>query len=172
MGGPLLSCAVCARMLSLMWKIPIIGVNHCVGTSHSVPKNLSIAGESNSRAHASSRHCSTMVMPREGAVHDRAITPSLTEIIHTTPAALSRAQLKRLPCRTHRNGQSRLWGRQPGCAICQRRQHPGAAPSRHSRLGTCHCHVRAVTYLSYACRIPIIYLDHVMSLPHTLVYSP
>eukprot|EP00892_Ulva_mutabilis_P012334 jgi/Ulvmu1/9473/UM052_0042.1 len=31
MGGPLLSCAVCARMLSLMWKIPIIGVNHCVG---------------------------------------------------------------------------------------------------------------------------------------------
>lgn len=34
MGGPLLSCAVCARMLSLMWKVPIIGVNHCVGAMH------------------------------------------------------------------------------------------------------------------------------------------
>jgi len=31
MGGPLLSCAVVARMLSLMWKVPIVGVNHCVG---------------------------------------------------------------------------------------------------------------------------------------------
>jgi N6-L-threonylcarbamoyladenine synthase len=31
MGGPLQSCAVCARMLSLMWKIPLVGVNHCVG---------------------------------------------------------------------------------------------------------------------------------------------
>lgn len=31
MGGPLLSCAVVARMLSMMWKIPIVGVNHCVG---------------------------------------------------------------------------------------------------------------------------------------------
>jgi hypothetical protein len=31
MGGPLLACAVCARMLSLMWKVPIIGVNHCIG---------------------------------------------------------------------------------------------------------------------------------------------
>ena len=31
MGGPLLSCAVCARMLALMWKVPIVGVNHCVG---------------------------------------------------------------------------------------------------------------------------------------------
>lgn len=31
MGGPLLSCAICARMLSVMWKVPIIGVNHCVG---------------------------------------------------------------------------------------------------------------------------------------------
>ena len=31
MGGPLLSCAVVVRMLSLMWKVPIVGVNHCVG---------------------------------------------------------------------------------------------------------------------------------------------
>ena len=31
MGAPLQSCAVAARMLSLMWNIPIIGVNHCVG---------------------------------------------------------------------------------------------------------------------------------------------
>lgn len=31
MGGPLVSCAVVARMLSQMWNIPIIGVNHCVG---------------------------------------------------------------------------------------------------------------------------------------------
>lgn len=31
MGGPLNSCAICARMLSLMWNKPIVGVNHCVG---------------------------------------------------------------------------------------------------------------------------------------------
>ena len=31
MGAPLLSCAVAARMLSQMWKIPLVGVNHCVG---------------------------------------------------------------------------------------------------------------------------------------------
>lgn len=31
MGGPLRSCAVAARMLSLLWKIPLVGVNHCVG---------------------------------------------------------------------------------------------------------------------------------------------
>jgi N6-L-threonylcarbamoyladenine synthase len=30
MGGPLQSCAICARMLSLIWKVPLIGVNHCV----------------------------------------------------------------------------------------------------------------------------------------------
>lgn len=30
MGGPLRSCAVCARMLSLLWKTPLIAVNHCV----------------------------------------------------------------------------------------------------------------------------------------------
>ncbi|KAF1324588.1 O-sialoglycoprotein endopeptidase, partial [Globisporangium splendens] len=31
MGAPLRSAAVCARMLSLLWKKPLIGVNHCVG---------------------------------------------------------------------------------------------------------------------------------------------
>jgi N6-L-threonylcarbamoyladenine synthase len=31
MGAPLQSCAVCARTLSLLWKLPIVGVNHCVG---------------------------------------------------------------------------------------------------------------------------------------------
>ena len=30
MGGPLVSCAMCARMLSLLWKKPLIAVNHCV----------------------------------------------------------------------------------------------------------------------------------------------
>jgi tRNA A37 threonylcarbamoyltransferase TsaD len=29
MGAPLASCAVCARMLSLLWKVPLLGVNHC-----------------------------------------------------------------------------------------------------------------------------------------------
>lgn len=31
MGGPLVSCAMCARMLSLLWNKPLVGVNHCVG---------------------------------------------------------------------------------------------------------------------------------------------
>ena len=31
MGGPLVTCAVVARMLSQMWRIPIVGVNHSVG---------------------------------------------------------------------------------------------------------------------------------------------
>mmetsp|Transcript_10904 Transcript_10904/g.26021 ORF Transcript_10904/g.26021 Transcript_10904/m.26021 type:complete len:506 (+) Transcript_10904:92-1609(+) len=31
MGGPLQSCAVCARTLSLLWDVPLVGVNHCVG---------------------------------------------------------------------------------------------------------------------------------------------
>ena len=30
MGGPLRSCAVCARSLSLLWDIPLVAVNHCV----------------------------------------------------------------------------------------------------------------------------------------------
>ncbi|KAG7673822.1 hypothetical protein Ndes2526B_g02704 [Nannochloris sp. 'desiccata'] len=31
MGGPLVTCAVVARMLSQLWRVPMIGVNHCVG---------------------------------------------------------------------------------------------------------------------------------------------
>eukprot|EP00548_Thalassiothrix_antarctica_P003387 CAMPEP_0194137202 /NCGR_PEP_ID=MMETSP0152-20130528/7125_1 /TAXON_ID=1049557 /ORGANISM="Thalassiothrix antarctica, Strain L6-D1" /LENGTH=376 /DNA_ID=CAMNT_0038834137 /DNA_START=42 /DNA_END=1169 /DNA_ORIENTATION=- len=31
MGAPLQSCAVAARTLSLIWKVPLVGVNHCVG---------------------------------------------------------------------------------------------------------------------------------------------
>ena len=31
MGGPLLSCAVVARMLSQLWGCPLTAVNHCVG---------------------------------------------------------------------------------------------------------------------------------------------
>lgn len=31
MGAPLRSCAVCARTLSLLWNVPLVGVNHCVG---------------------------------------------------------------------------------------------------------------------------------------------
>lgn len=31
MGGPLRSCAVAARMLSLLWGCSLVGVNHCVG---------------------------------------------------------------------------------------------------------------------------------------------
>ena len=31
MGAPLQSCAVAARTLSLLWKVPLVAVNHCVG---------------------------------------------------------------------------------------------------------------------------------------------
>ncbi|RDA85080.1 hypothetical protein CP532_3091 [Ophiocordyceps camponoti-leonardi (nom. inval.)] len=31
MGGPLASVAVAARTLSLLWGVPLVGVNHCVG---------------------------------------------------------------------------------------------------------------------------------------------
>jgi len=31
MGGPLVSCAVAARSLSLLWGVPLLPVNHCVG---------------------------------------------------------------------------------------------------------------------------------------------
>lgn len=31
MGGPLATCAVVARMLSQLWRVPLVGVNHCVG---------------------------------------------------------------------------------------------------------------------------------------------
>ena len=30
MGAPLQSCAIVARMLSLLWNVPIIAVNHCI----------------------------------------------------------------------------------------------------------------------------------------------
>lgn len=31
MGAPLQSCAIAARTLALLWNIPLVGVNHCVG---------------------------------------------------------------------------------------------------------------------------------------------
>lgn len=31
MGGPLQSCAIAARTLALLWDVPLIAVNHCVG---------------------------------------------------------------------------------------------------------------------------------------------
>ncbi len=31
MGGPLQTVAIAARVISLMWKVPLIAVNHCVG---------------------------------------------------------------------------------------------------------------------------------------------
>ena len=31
MGAPLVTCAVVARMLSQLWRVPLVGVNHCVG---------------------------------------------------------------------------------------------------------------------------------------------
>jgi N6-L-threonylcarbamoyladenine synthase len=31
MAGPLISVAICARTLSLLWNVPLVGVNHCVG---------------------------------------------------------------------------------------------------------------------------------------------
>lgn len=31
MGGPLVACAACARMLAQLWEKPLVGVNHCVG---------------------------------------------------------------------------------------------------------------------------------------------
>ena len=31
MGAPLVSTAIVARTVALLWKKPIIGVNHCVG---------------------------------------------------------------------------------------------------------------------------------------------
>lgn len=31
MGAPLRACAVCARTLSQLWRVPLVAVNHCVG---------------------------------------------------------------------------------------------------------------------------------------------
>lgn len=52
MGGPLRSCAMAARSLSLLWKIPLLSVNHCiahiemgrVATSASDPVVLYVSG--------------------------------------------------------------------------------------------------------------------------------
>lgn len=33
MGAPLNVCVMCARTLSLLWGVPLVGVNHCVGKS-------------------------------------------------------------------------------------------------------------------------------------------
>lgn len=52
MGGPLRSCAIAARSLSLLWKLPLVAVNHCiahiemgrVATSVSDPVVLYVSG--------------------------------------------------------------------------------------------------------------------------------
>lgn len=52
MGGPLRSCAIAARTLALLWKLPLIAVNHCiahiemgrVATSASDPVVLYVSG--------------------------------------------------------------------------------------------------------------------------------
>ncbi|KAL7509568.1 hypothetical protein ACHAXN_006519 [Cyclotella atomus] len=52
MGGPLRSCAIAARTLSLLWNLPLIAVNHCiahiemgrVATSSSDPVVLYVSG--------------------------------------------------------------------------------------------------------------------------------
>ena len=52
MGGPLRSCAIAARTLSVLWGIPLIAVNHCIGhiemgrvaTSASDPVVLYVSG--------------------------------------------------------------------------------------------------------------------------------
>jgi tRNA A37 threonylcarbamoyltransferase TsaD len=31
MGAPLNAVAIAARILSVLWKIPLVGVNHCIG---------------------------------------------------------------------------------------------------------------------------------------------
>jgi N6-L-threonylcarbamoyladenine synthase len=31
MGGPLTVVAIVARTLSLLWNVPLVGVNHCIG---------------------------------------------------------------------------------------------------------------------------------------------
>jgi tRNA A37 threonylcarbamoyltransferase TsaD len=34
MGAPLVAVAVVARMLALRWNKPLVGVNHCIGRTH------------------------------------------------------------------------------------------------------------------------------------------
>lgn len=66
MGGPLRSCALCARMLSVLWEIPLIGVNHCVAhiemgrvaTSCSNPVVLYVSGGNTQViAYSNKRYC-------------------------------------------------------------------------------------------------------------------
>lgn len=40
MGSPLVSVAIVARCLSLLWNKPIVGVNHCIGRTYIIIYNL------------------------------------------------------------------------------------------------------------------------------------
>ena len=42
MGAPLQSCAMCARVLSQLWNVPLVGVNHCVGRKFSFENSTTI----------------------------------------------------------------------------------------------------------------------------------
>ena len=67
MGAPLLSCAVAARMLSQMWKVPLVGVNHCVGH---IEMGRTVTGElplEASLLHRSSPACSKRCMAHPGS---------------------------------------------------------------------------------------------------------
>ena len=41
MGAPLVSVAIVARTLALLWNKPIVGVNHCIGRKYFILKHLS-----------------------------------------------------------------------------------------------------------------------------------
>lgn len=42
MGGPLQSVALVARTISMLYDIPLVGVNHCVGRKHvQLPRSIS-----------------------------------------------------------------------------------------------------------------------------------
>lgn len=65
MGAPLASVAVAARTLSLLWKKPLIGVNHCIahielGRSITGARNpiiLYVSGGNTQVIHYSKRRC-------------------------------------------------------------------------------------------------------------------
>lgn len=73
MGGPLVSCAVVARMLSQLWGVPLVGVNHCVGhiemgrcvTGAVDPVVLYVSG-GNTQVRRNSRPCVQCVGGGEG----------------------------------------------------------------------------------------------------------
>lgn len=48
MGAPLQSCAIAARMLSLLWGKELVGVNHCVGRKYNVVISASPLSRSSS----------------------------------------------------------------------------------------------------------------------------